>query len=180
MGAKAFEQSAGFLRVCGGCQPLDNSAVHPERYPIVERMAKDVGCTVAQLMGDAGKRRSIDISRYVSDEVGLPTLQDIMSELEKPGLDPRGVAEQFSFDSSVKELEDVHVGMVLPGIVTNITNFGCFVDVGVHTQGLVHVSQLADRFVKDPNEVVVLHQHVTVKVMEVDLRRRRMSLTMRV
>ena len=180
MGAKAFEQSAGFLRVCGGSQPLDNSAVHPERYPIVERMAKDVGCTVAQLMGDAGKRRSIDISRYVSDEVGLPTLQDIMSELEKPGLDPRGVAEQFSFDSSVKELEDVHVGMVLPGIVTNITNFGCFVDVGVHTQGLVHVSQLADRFVKDPNEVVVLHQHVTVKVMEVDLRRRRMSLTMRV
>lgn len=179
MGAKAFEQSAGFLRVCGGSQPLDNSAVHPERYPIVERMAKDVGCTVAQLMGDAGKRRSIDISRYVSDEVGLPTLQDIMSELEKPGLDPRGVAEQFSFDPSVKELEDVHVGMVLPGIVTNITNFGCFVDVGVHTQGLVHVSQLADRFVKDPNEVVVLHQHVTVKVIEVDLRRRRMSLTMR-
>lgn len=180
MGAKAFEQSAGFLRVCGGSQPLDNSAVHPERYPIVERMAKDVGCTVAQLMDDAGKRRSIDISRYVSDEVGLPTLQDIMSELEKPGLDPRGVAEQFSFDPSVKELEDVHVGMVLPGIVTNITNFGCFVDVGVHTQGLVHVSQLADRFVKDPNEVVVLHQHVTVKVMEVDLHRRRMSLTMRV
>lgn len=180
MGAKAFEQSAGFLRVCGGSQPLDNSAVHPERYSIVERMAKDVGCTVAQLMGDADKRRSIDISRYVSDEVGLPTLQDIMSELEKPGLDPRGVAEQFSFDPSVKELEDVHVGMVLPGIVTNITNFGCFVDVGVHTQGLVHVSQLADRFVKEPNEVVVLHQHVTVKVMEVDLHRRRMSLTMRV
>lgn len=179
MGEKAFEQAAGFLRITGGCQPLDNSAVHPERYALVERMAKDVRCTVADLMADASKRRSVDVSRYVSADVGMPTLQDIMNELEKPGLDPRGKAEQFSFDSSVKELADVCEGMTLPGIVTNITNFGCFVDVGVHTQGLVHISQLADRFVKDPNEVVTLHQHVTVRVLEVDMKRKRLSLTMR-
>lgn len=179
MGEKAFEQSAGFLRISGGRQPLDNSAVHPERYPIVEQMAKDAGCTVAQLMADADKRCGIDIHRYVSSEVGLPTLQDIMHELEKPGLDPRGKAEQFSFDPSVKELDDIREGMILPGIVTNITNFGCFVDVGVHTQGLVHISQIANRFVKDPNEVVTLHQHVMVRVLEVDLRRKRLSLSMR-
>lgn len=179
MGEKAFEQSAGFLRISGGRQPLDNSAVHPERYPIVEQMAKDAGCTVAQLMADADKRRGIDIYRYVSSEVGLPTLQDIMHELEKPGLDPRGKAEQFSFDPSVKELDDIREGMTLPGIVTNITNFGCFVDVGVHTQGLVHISQIANRFVKDPNEVVTLHQHVMVRVLEVDLCRKRLSLSMR-
>lgn len=178
MGEKSYEQCAGFLRITGSKNPLDNSAVHPERYRLVERMAIDTGCTIADLMTDAAKRKEVDIKRYVSKEVGLPTLEDIMRELEKPGRDPRKQIEVFSFDPNIKELADVRVGMVLPGIVMNITNFGCFVDVGVHTQGLVHISQIANRYVKDPNEVVSLHQHVTVKVTEVDVERQRLSLSM--
>ena len=179
LGAKAFEQSAGFLRIQGGSEPLDNSAVHPERYALVERMARDCGCTVETLLNDKTQREKIEIQRYVSDEVGLPTLQDIMAELEKPGRDPRGPLKQFAFDPSVHEITDLHAGQVLPGIVTNITNFGAFVDVGVHTKGLVHVSQMADRYVKDPTTVVSLHQHVMVRVLEVDLQRERVALSMK-
>lgn len=179
LGPKAFEQAAGFLRVSGGKQPLDNSAVHPESYPIVEKMAKDLKCTVADLMASKELRAQIDIKKYVTDKVGLPTLQDIMQELDKPGRDPRQQLTVFEFSKDVKELEDVKVGMELPGIITNITNFGCFVDVGVHTKGLVHVSELADHFVKDPAEEVQLHQHVRVKVIGVDLERGRMQLSMK-
>lgn len=179
LGPKAFEQSAGFLRVSGGKQPLDNSAVHPESYPIVEKMAKDLKCTVADLLADKTLRDKIDIKDYVTDKVGIPTLQDILQELDKPGRDPRQQLEAFAFSKDVKELEDVQPGMVLPGIVTNITNFGCFVDVGVHTKGLVHVSELADKFVKDPTDVVELHQHVQVRVIDVDLKRQRMALSMK-
>lgn len=184
MGPKAYEQSAGFLRISGGDNPLDNSAVHPESYAVVERMAKDLHCKVSELMGAEGQamREQINLQQYVSADgqgLGLPTLQDILKELEKPGRDPRQPLEEFSFSSEVKVLEDVHEGMVLPGIVTNITNFGCFVDVGVHTQGLVHVSELANKFVKDPNTVVSLHQHVQVRVKEVDLKRGRLSLSMK-
>ncbi|MBQ6750797.1 MAG: RNA-binding transcriptional accessory protein [Bacteroidaceae bacterium] len=179
LGPKAFEQAAGFLRVSGGKQPLDNSAVHPESYPIVERMAKDQHCTVAELMASKELRQKIDIQKYVTDKVGLPTLQDIMQELDKPGRDPRQQLTVFEFSKDVKELEDVQVGMVLPGIITNITQFGCFVDVGVHTKGLVHISELADHFVKDPSEEVQLHQHVTVRVIGIDLQRGRMQLSMK-
>ena len=179
MGAKAFEQCAGFLRIQGGPEPLDNSAVHPERYALVEQMAKDNGCSVETLLKDKAQRERIDIKRYVCAEVGLPTLQDIMAELEKPGRDPREPLEQFSFDPTVHEIGDLHPGQVLPGIVTNITNFGAFVDIGVHTKGLVHVSQMADRCVKDPTQVVSLHQHVMVRVLEVDLQRERISLSMK-
>ena len=179
MGAKAFEQCAGFLRVQGGTEPLDNSAVHPERYALVQQMAKDCGCTVEDLLNDNEKRKQIDINKYVSDTVGIPTLQDIMAELEKPGRDPRKPLTQFAFDPTVHELSDLRTGMILPGIVTNITNFGAFVDVGVHTKGLVHVSQLADKFVKDPTTVVSLHQHVMVRVQDVDLQRERISLSMK-
>ncbi len=179
LGPKAFEQAAGFLRVSGSKQPLDNSAVHPESYPIVERMAKDQHCTVAELMASKELRQKIDIQKYVTDKVGLPTLQDIMQELDKPGRDPRQQLTVFEFSKDVKELEDVQVGMVLPGIITNITQFGCFVDVGVHTKGLVHISELADHFVKDPSEEVQLHQHVTVRVIGIDLQRGRMQLSMK-
>ncbi len=179
LGPKAYEQAAGFLRVSGGKQPLDNSAVHPESYPIVERMAKDQHCTVAELMANKDVRSRIDIRKYVTDKVGLPTLEDIMQELDKPGRDPRQQLTVFEFSKDVKELEDVQVGMILPGIITNITNFGCFVDVGVHTKGLVHISELADHFVKDPAEEVQLHQHVTVRVIGVDLQRGRMQLSMK-
>lgn len=179
LGASAFQQCAGFLRVYGAKNPLDASAVHPESYPIVERMADDCGCSVADLMSSPEKRKMIDLGRYVSQTVGLPTLTDIMSELEKPGRDPRGKAETFEFDPRVHTADDLVPGMELPGIVTNITNFGAFVDVGVHQDGLVHISQLADMFVRDPNDVVKLHQHVRVKVMEVDHRRHRISLTMK-
>lgn len=179
LGPKAFEQAAGFLRVSGGKQPLDNSAVHPESYSIVEKMAKDLKCTVADLMASKELRAQIDIKKYVTDKVGLPTLQDIMQELDKPGRDPRQQLTVFEFSKDVKELEDVKVGMELPGIITNITNFGCFVDVGVHTKGLVHVSELADHFVKDPAEEVQLHQHVRVKVIGVDMQRGRMQLSMK-
>lgn len=179
LGPKAFEQAAGFLRVSGSKQPLDNSAVHPESYPIVEKMAKDLKCTVADLLADKTLREKIDINKYVTDKVGVPTLQDIMQELDKPGRDPRQQLEAFAFSKDVKELEDVQPGMTLPGIITNITNFGCFVDVGVHTKGLVHISELADKFVKDPTEVVELHQHVQVRVLDVDLKRGRMALSMK-
>ena len=179
LGPAAFQQCAGFLRIPDAKNPLDNSAVHPESYSVVEQMAKDCGCTISQLVGNKEQQKDIDIKRYVTQEVGLPTLTDIMHELEKPGRDPREQLEEFEFDPNVKDIEDLVEGMVLPGIVTNITNFGAFVDIGVHQDGLVHVSQLADRFVKDPTQVVKLHQHVMVRVMEVDQRRRRISLSMR-
>ena len=179
LGPAAYEQCAGFLRIPGAKNPLDNSAVHPESYPIVAQMAKDSGCTVDQLIADKEKRSHIDIKRYVTASVGLPTLTDIMSELEKPGRDPREQIEEFEFDPNVTSVDDLEEGMILPGIVTNITNFGAFVDIGVHQDGLVHISQLANRYVKDANEVVKLHQHVRVMVKEVDHRRGRISLTMR-
>ena len=179
LGNKAFEQCAGFLRVRESRNPLDRSAVHPERYALVERMAKGVGASVEQLMNDKALRSKIDISQFVTDDCGLPTLQDIMKELEKPGLDPRAKFEVFEFDKSVSRIEDLQEGMVLPGIVTNITAFGAFVDVGVHQDGLVHISQLANRRVNDPAEVVHLHQHVQVRVIEVDLKRNRISLSMK-
>ena len=179
LGPSAYEQCAGFLRIPGAKNPLDNSAVHPESYTIVSQMAKDCGCSVDELMADRDKRSKIDIRRYVNDTVGIPTLTDIMSELEKPGRDPREQIEEFEFDPNVTSIEDLVEGMVLPGIVTNITNFGAFVDIGVHQDGLVHISQLANRYVKDPNEVVHLHQHVQVMVKEIDLRRNRIALTMR-
>ena len=180
LGDKAFEQCAGFLRVRESDNPLDRSAVHPERYALVEKMAKDAGATVEQLMASKELRQKIDIKQYVTADCGLPTLQDIMKELDKPGLDPRARFEVFEFDKNVTRIEDLQEGMVLPGIVTNITAFGAFVDVGVHQDGLVHVSQLANRRVADPNEVVHLHQHVKVKVIEVDLRRHRISLSMKI
>ena len=179
LGEKAFEQCAGFLRVRESANPLDRSAVHPERYALVERMATDCGATVQQLMADKELRNKVDINKYVSPDCGLPTLQDIMKELDKPGLDPRARFEVFEFDKNVTRIEDVKEGMVLPGIVTNITAFGAFVDIGVHQDGLVHISQLANRRVNDPSDVVHLHQHVRVKVLEVDLRRRRISLSMK-
>lgn len=179
LGEKAFEQCAGFLRVRESDNPLDHSAVHPERYTLVERMAKDAGATVDQLMKDKSLREKIDIHRYVSADCGLPTLQDIMKELDKPGLDPRAKFEVFEFDKNVTRIEDVKPGMELPGIVTNITAFGAFVDIGVHQDGLVHISQLANRRVNDPSEVVHLHQHVRVRVIDVDLRRKRISLSMK-
>lgn len=179
LGPVAYEQCAGFLRIPESDNPLDNSAVHPESYKIVEQMARDNGCTVRQLMTDASLREKIELRKYVSDTVGMPTLTDIMSELEKPGRDPRSQIEEFEFAAGINSIDDLRAGMTLPGIVTNITNFGAFVDVGVHQDGLVHISQLAERYVSDPNEVVKLHQHVRVKVTEVDKRRNRISLTMR-
>ena len=179
LGAKAFEQSAGFLRIKGGKEPLDNSAVHPERYELVEQMARDQKCSVSELISDKLLRDKIDVEHYVSNDVGLPTLRDIMSELDKPGLDPRQPLQAFAFDQTVHNIGDLREGMVLPGIVTNITNFGAFVDIGVHTKGLVHVSQLADHFVKDPTTVVKVQQQVMVRVVGVDLQRERISLSMR-
>jgi len=179
LGPAAFEQCAGFLRVDGAKNPLDNSAVHPERYAVVESMAKDMGCSVGQLIGNNEKIRQIPLAKYVTAEVGMPTLNDIVAELEKPGRDPREDLEEFAFDERVHTVADLVPGMLLPGIVTNITKFGAFVDVGVHQDGLVHVSQLANRYVADPAEVVKLHQHVQVKVVEVDTRRNRISLTMK-
>ena len=179
LGPAAYQQCAGFLRIPGAKNPLDASAVHPESYPIVEQMAKDCGCRVIDLMKDPEERKKIDLNRYKTATVGLPTLRDIMKELEKPGLDPRDKIETFEFDPRVKTPDDLVPGMELPGIVTNITNFGAFVDVGVHQDGLVHISQLANRYVKDPNDVIKLHQHVRVKVLEVDKRRHRIALTMK-
>ena len=179
LGEKAFEQCAGFLRIRNAANPLDRSAVHPERYKLVERMAKHVGASVEELVDNKELRKKIDIAQFVSADCGLPTLQDIMKELDKPGLDPRTKFEVFEFDKNVSRIDDLREGMILPGIVTNITAFGAFVDVGVHQDGLVHVSQMADKFVKDPNTVLKLHQHVMVKVTEVDVKRNRISFTMK-
>lgn len=179
LGPKAYEQCAGFLRIAGAKNPLDASAVHPERYAIVSQMATDAGCSVAELMSDPKKRQSVKLDKYVSGDVGLPTLRDIMSELEKPGRDPRETLQEFSFDASVHTIEDLRPGMTLPGIVTNLTAFGAFVDLGVKTDGLVHISQLADRFVKNVSDVVSLHQQVTVRVLDVDIARNRINLTMK-
>ncbi len=179
LGPSAYEQCAGFLRIPNSTNPLDNSAVHPESYGIVEQIAKDCNCSVKQLIGDKARIGKIDINKYVGKTVGLPTLQDIIKELEKPGRDPREQIEEFSFDENVRSIDDLAVGMQLPGIVTNITNFGAFVDIGVHQDGLVHISQMADRYVSDPSQIVRLHQHVIVKVLDVDLKRNRISLSMR-
>lgn len=179
MGAKSYEQCAGFLRIPQAKNPLDNSAVHPESYPIVEQMAKDLNCTVADLIKDKELRSKIDLKKYVTDTVGLPTLTDILQELDKPGRDPRQKIQVFEFDKNVRTLDDLQEGMELPGIVTNITNFGCFVDIGIKENGLVHVSQLADRFVSNPADVVRIHQHVRVKVMSIDHERKRIQLTMK-
>lgn len=178
LGEKAFEQCAGFLRIRGAANPLDNTAVHPERYALVEQMAKDLGCTVEMLIRDRALRQQIDLKRYVSAEVGLPTLQDILKELEKPGLDPRGAAQPFEF-GNVRSIEDLTPGLVLPGIVTNITNFGAFVDIGIKDTGMVHISQITNKFIKNPSEVLRLNQQVMVRVLEVDMQRRRISLTMK-
>jgi uncharacterized protein len=179
LGPKAFEQCAGFLRINNGPQPLDASAVHPESYPLVDAMAADLGSTVEDLMADAVLRQRIDLSRYVTETVGLPTLTDIMAELSKPGRDPRDPFEAFAFAEGIADIKDLRTGMQLPGIVTNVTRFGAFVDIGVHQDGLVHISQLADRFVKDPAQVVKVNQKVTVTVLEVDLARRRIGLSMK-
>lgn len=179
MGAKAYEQCAGFLRIPQAKNPLDNSAVHPESYPIVEQMAKDLHCSVNDLIKDKELRNKIDLKKYITDTVGLPTLTDILQELDKPGRDPRQKIQIFEFDKNVRTLDDLQEGMELPGIVTNITNFGCFVDIGIKENGLVHVSQLADRFISDPTEVVRIHQHVRVKVMSIDRERKRIQLTMK-
>ncbi|MBN9300617.1 MULTISPECIES: Tex family protein [Dysgonomonas] len=179
MGEKAFEQCAGFLRIAGAENPLDNSAVHPESYHVVENMAKDLKCTVKDLIDNKDLKKSLKLEKYVSDKVGLPTLNDIMDELDKPGRDPRKGIKVFEFDPNIKTIEDLREGMILPGIVTNITNFGCFVDVGIKENGLVHVSELADRFVSDPTEVVSLHQHVEVRVLSVDTSRKRVQLSMK-
>ena len=179
MGAKTFEQAAGFLRVTNSDNPLDNSAVHPESYNIVEQMAKDLKCSVNDLMNHANLREKIDLQRYVSDKVGLPTLQDIMRELEKPSRDPREQLEEWHFDENVHTIDDLQIGMRLPGIVTNIANFGAFVDIGVHKDGLVHISEMSNRRISNPTEVVALHQHVMVKVIDIDKSRGRIQLSMK-
>ena len=179
LGPAAYQQCAGFLRIPNGKHPLDNTAVHPESYSIVEHMAKDCGCDISELINNKKKRQSINLSHYISEKVGMPTLTDIMNELDKPGRDPREKLEEFAFDERVHTIDDLQVGMVLKGIVTNITNFGAFVDVGVHHDGLVHVSQLADHYVSDPTQVVKLHQHVDVRVVDVDRKRERISISMR-
>ena len=179
MGAKTYEQAAGFLRVTNSQNPLDNSAVHPESYPIVERMAKDLGCTVSDLMNQSNLREKIDLQRYVTTEVGIPTLTDILHELEKPSRDPREQIEEFHFDESVHTIDDLKVGMVLPGIITNISNFGAFCDLGVHKDGLIHISEMAHRRINNPSEVVSLHQHVHVRVIDIDRARGRIQLSLK-
>lgn len=179
MGAKAFEQCAGFLRIPHADNPLDNSAVHPESYAIVEKMAKDLKCSVADLIKNKDLRSQIDIKNYVTDTVGLPTLTDIMQELDKPGRDPRQKIQVFEFDKNVQTIDDLREGMELPGIINNITNFGCFVDIGIKENGLVHISQLADKFVSDPTTVVSMHQHVRVRMLSIDHERKRIQLTMK-
>lgn len=179
MGAKAFEQCAGFLRIPDAKNPLDNTAVHPESYAVVEQMAKDLGCSIPELIASKELRLKIQPERYLSPTVGMPTLKDILQELEKPGRDPRGPIKLFEFDKNVRTLNDLREGMELPGIVGNITNFGAFVDIGIKENGLVHLSQLAERFVSDPNEVVSIHQHVRVKVLSIDVERKRIQLTMK-
>lgn len=179
MGAKTYEQCAGFLRITDAKNPLDNSAVHPESYHVVETMAKDLACTVNDLIEKKDLKKGLDLKKYVTDLVGLPTLTDIIEELDKPGRDPREQIKQFQFDPTIKTIADVKEGMKLPGIVTNVTNFGCFVDIGVKENGLVHISELANRFVSDPTEIVSLHQHVEVTVKEVDQQRKRIALSMK-
>ena len=179
LGAKAFEQCAGFLRIVDGKNPLDNTAVHPERYDIVQHMAADAGLDVPALIADAEARKRLDLKRYCTADVGLPTLTDILAELDKPGRDPRGKAEVFSFEEGIHSIDDLEIGMILPGVVTNVTNFGAFVDLGIKVKGLVHVSQLADRFVRDPNEVVHVQQQVRVRVLEIDEVRGRIALSMK-
>ena len=179
MGAKAFEHCAGFLRIPNAKNPLDNTAVHPESYHIVEKMAKDLGCTVAELIANKELRGRIDLKQYITSTVGLPTLNDIMQELDKPGRDPRETAKVFEFDRSIRTLDDLREGMILPGIVGNITNFGAFVDLGIKENGLIHLSQMADRYISDPSEVVSIHQHITVKVLSIDKERKRIQLTLK-
>jgi uncharacterized protein len=179
MGPKTFEQCAGFLRIRGAANPLDNSAVHPETYPVVEAMATDLGCTVTDLIQQPELRKKVVRKKYVSEKAGEFTIDDIMKELEKPGRDPRSVIEEFRFEETIKTMEDLKQGMTVPGIVTNITNFGVFVDIGVKQDGLVHISQLSNTYVSDPNEVVKLQQKVMVTVMEVDIARKRISLSMK-
>jgi len=179
LGPKAFEQSAGFLRIRNSTNPLDASAVHPESYPIVNQMASDLNCMVTDLIKKPELREKIVLSKYVTDKIGLPTLHDILNELAKPGIDPREEFEEFAFAKGIEKVADLLPGMKLPGIVTNITAFGAFVDIGVHQDGLVHISQLADRFVKDPSKIVKVHQRVKVTVLDVDLSRNRISLSMK-
>ena len=179
LGRTAYEQCAGFLRIPGAKNPLDNTAVHPESYKIVEQMAKDTGCTVAELIASPQKRNSINLNHYITHNVEMPTLSDIMKELDKPGRDPRGMAEVFEFDPNVTSIDNLAVGMVLPGIVTNITNFGVFVDIGIHHDGLIHISQLADQYVSNPTQIVKLHEHIHVRIIDVDHKRKRIALSLR-
>ncbi|MCI7358042.1 MAG: RNA-binding transcriptional accessory protein [Parabacteroides sp.] len=179
LGEKAFEQCAGFLRIPNGTNPLDNSAVHPESYPVVEKMAADLHCTVGELMKRKELKQQIRLEQYQTDQIGMPTLQDIMKELDKPGRDPRSEIQEFSFNPDIHTIDDLQEGMILPGIVTNITNFGCFVDVGIKENGLVHISELADRFVSNPADVVSIHQHVQVRVLSIDTTRKRVQLSMK-
>jgi uncharacterized protein len=179
LGKKAFEQAAGFLRIQDGENPLDKSGIHPESYPVVKQMAGDLGCSVAQIMKHPGWIRGIDLKSYVTDTTGLPTIKDILAELASPGRDPREPFQVFSFDKNIHEIQDLVPGMEVPGIVTNVTAFGAFVDIGVHQDGLVHISQMADRFVKDPNEIVKVRQQVRVRILEVDMQRKRISLSMK-
>lgn len=179
LGEKAFEQCAGFLRIPNGSNPLDNSAVHPESYPVVEKMAADLHCTVGELMKRKELKQQICLEQYQTDQIGMPTLQDIMKELDKPGRDPRSEIQEFSFNPNIHTIDDLQEGMILPGIVTNITNFGCFVDVGIKENGLVHISELADRFVSNPADVVSIHQHVQVRVLSIDTTRKRVQLSMK-
>jgi uncharacterized protein len=179
LGPKTFEQAAGFLRIRSGRDPLDGSAVHPESYPVVAKMAADMNCSVQDLMQSEELRRKIDLNKYVTESTGLPTLKDIMAELARPGRDPRERFEAFSFTEGVEKIEDVKPGMKLPGIVTNITAFGAFIDIGVHQDGLAHLSQLSDRYIKDPNEAVKVHQKVMATVLEVDVQRKRISLSLK-
>jgi uncharacterized protein len=176
LGEKVYEQAAGFLRIPGAENPLDNSAVHPERYALVSKMADSVNVPLSELIGNREKVESIDIKRFVSDDVGLPTLNDIIQELAKPGRDPRTGIKVLEFSNEIFSIEDVKSGMELPGIITNITNFGAFVDIGIKRNGLIHISNMCDRFISNPSEVVKLHQHVKVKVLEVDLKRQRIQL----
>jgi uncharacterized protein len=179
MGEKAFEQCAGFLRIQGGDNPLDNSAVHPESYHTVERMAKDLNCSIEELISDKSLKKNLKLENYITETTGMPTLLDIMDELDKPGRDPRQIIKVFSFDPTIKTIEDLKEGMELPGIVNNITNFGCFVDIGIKENGLIHISEMADRFISDPAQIVSIHQHVKVKVLSIDITRKRIQLSMK-
>jgi uncharacterized protein len=179
MGAKAFQQSAGFLRIRHGVNPLDNTAVHPERYQLIELMARKKRIKVSELIANEEIRSTIPLAEFIDDEVGMPTLKDIMSEMSKPGLDPRGTAEPIEFRNDIKSIDDLEIGITLPGVVTNLTNFGAFVDIGIKGDGLVHISQITDRFIKSPAEVLALGQHVSVRVIDIDIKRARVNLSMK-